>query len=385
MQKKSFVSMNYVEWFKRKIEFLAAIDVDEVYFPNKEKVVFQNKKEFLSTMKYLKDKGEYEFNKVFKKGRYFLNNIKTKNSGLIKFSDISKTLTFNTGKGGKALRADEWEELICLCWNKYIDKKQKKIYNYLDSSKIYEFKDKFLLYEQYGLEICDSISETLPKIVMEHSGKGLDSTIISESWREFGVISKTPKTDIYMNDNFRLSLKKQGGSQLMSGNQKEVVATFNSSNKSLKKAQKKELDKLIEKIKNVFTNKNIDLIRLTGKSSIRDIKKHFLKNKKLNDTEKYILQLDYLHQEIETEIDKFLQNNLIIKKLFCSEAMTGEERFVDIPSKANYLFSFSGGGDSNINLIDDIYLEKIVKEVKLEVGFKTANARSCSSLRLLVK
>ena len=92
------------------------------------------------------------------------------------------------------------------------------------------WKDKFDPYLKTGHEIVKSAFGR-PSGIMEHFGsgsakltKGWDQYFIKTTGKPAGGPTKTPKTDMYIGKQ-HISLKKYGGSQLMSGGKAETLAT----------------------------------------------------------------------------------------------------------------------------------------------------------------
>ena len=54
---------------------------------------------------------------------------------------------------------------------------------------------------------------------------GASTLPISQEWMDAGATNKTPKTDLIDNGNTNISLKKAGGSQLLSAGKNETIAT----------------------------------------------------------------------------------------------------------------------------------------------------------------
>ena len=92
-----------------------------------------------------------------------------------------------------------------------------------DANKISE---KFPDTHSIGDTIADNLIKLGLKGAMTQFGGGKSKANLSDFWIDNGGKDGTPKTDMY-SDNYNISLKKKGGSQLASGMTGETIATFN--------------------------------------------------------------------------------------------------------------------------------------------------------------
>ena len=134
-------------------------------------------------------------------------------------SNFGKDLNGLTGKSGEPTGA-EWEHLITYQFNKLVGASDHK-----------ESTEVALGFPNY-LETAKKIAENLKKESavgggqMTQFGGGSSSSNCSTWWINQGGSNGTPKADM-ITSSCGISLKKKGGSQLMSAGTGETLATFN--------------------------------------------------------------------------------------------------------------------------------------------------------------
>ena len=154
----------------------------------------------------------------FKKGNSYETIIPTIDGKKYKLTDISKS-TF-TGQGGGSIPTDAayYEMGICVEYNK------SKGMNNIDAMKAASIQpDKYSKYEAHLTEVCSKIAKNLPNVGSALRHTGGDSYKPSPAWPSS---DGTPKTDIYGGSSHRISVKKAGGSQLVSGKSGDARGLF---------------------------------------------------------------------------------------------------------------------------------------------------------------
>lgn len=171
--------------------------------------------------------------------------------------------------------------------------------------------------------------------------------------------NRTPKTDIHTASGKKISLKKKGGAQLMSGYECESLATM------MYAAIETEGEKseLVAQIKSLFDDYDWG----------RGINAHdgeARSNQSMINTD-----LNKKFQQICNTYPDFF-------KVLCYEAATGEKKFgKNSDSVPNIILEWTEEGESSIyTKIDDYLKHKTWKPV---IAFKTANDKSSTSLRIL--
>lgn len=188
---------------------------------------------------------------------------------------------------------------------------------------------------------------------------------VSSRWMVLGEFrernarcNKTPKTDIQTASGHRISLKKKGGAQLMSGFESESLATMmcaaiNAEGKN---------SKLIPQIKSLFNDYDWGRGIVVSDNDAR--LNQATTNKDLNK----------VFQQICEDHPKFFE-------ALCYEAATGKEKFgKNSKNVPDLILEWSEDSESKIYTIDE-YLEH--KTWKPVIGFKTANDKTSTSLRIL--
>ena len=197
--------------------------------------------------------------------------------------------------------------------------------------------------------------------------------------------NKTPKTDIMSGRKNKISLKKSGGSQLMSAGPDEAISTFEASMETFSQTNKKQVLQIINDIQNKMGS-------MSEKGTIGDLEKKIESGKKLNDREtKSAAELSTLNVNTE-ELNKSLNEvfqSLDFKSHFCFEAATGNIKFEPTPdAAANVIVTFkdSGSIENTLKLDSPSSAGKtIAKGNSFYVSFKTGGGGSRPYLALRSK
>jgi len=245
-------------------------------------------------------------------------------------------------------------------------------------------------------KIAENIAEDIrskikvPPNSMIHFGKGNGKMI---SWWEG---SGTPKTDLYSSrGNANISLKQQGGSQVMSGLAGETRSTFRASVKYMGDKAPGDVEKLINDLESVLTKimvqGNINNIAAAVKSKIipqrQDIKTTSGKDitvvidkKKYEEEMKQFVDWKKKMKELQPFFQNYFQTNKEFAKYFVYEAATGETKFSpDKFAYANWVVEFDPktGTKNKINSLSDgkgipsAYCESLANKVKIRISPKT--------------
>jgi|TARA_B110000977_G_scaffold94603_1_gene125028 hypothetical protein len=213
---------------------------------------------------------------------------------------------------------------------------------------------------------------------------GASSAPISKVWKGK---NKTPKTDLLSAKGDKISLKKAGGSQLMSAGKEEAISTFEAamSMYSISKEGKKTVGSMID---NIETNMN----KMSTKGTIGALEKLRDSGNKLSkDQIDAVTEMEGLQdaaKELDKQLVKTFQDNEF-KKYFCWEAATGETKFgKGSEAVSNLLVVFKDSGSIADSLVLDSPVKAgaiIAKANKFYVSFKTGGANSKPYLALRTK
>jgi len=278
----------------------------------------------------------------------------------------------------------DWEKIICCAYNMLSQKVDQK--SAISLANIDEWKKSFDNYLPVGSEIAKSSFGNVPKGVMKHYGattanltKEWDSYFISTTGSPAPGPTKTPKTDMYI-DSQHISLKKEGGSQLMSGGKAETLATLafayaNTPSKIKTDIFNKSWNSLTKKIENKYTS-----IDLPPGKTIGDLKKdekhHLFKN---------ITTALRNHEEMTEAIRKIL-NTPEVKRQVVFEAMTGRSKFSDNLPISTHMMKFSDAGKGEYKQIDGSLVSHYTSKTQFNISFKASGVggRSWTALKGIV-
>ena len=202
-------------------------------------------------------------------------------------------------------------------------------------------KDFWGKWGESAIQVGNAFYDTLDKSAMTQYGAG--SGTLSNDWKNWGGKNATPKTDMYLGSGEagqRISLKKKGGSQLMSAAKNETIATFNAAMQLMGDNKNKEVGDLIEDIKEKF--KTIDL-----EGTLTDLKdkKGFANPKNMSrkthdDIMRGVSSQEKVNTAIGNQINELLNNNQSLKEYFVFEAASGYTKFGNTKATADFVIEF---------------------------------------------
>ena len=276
---------------------------------------------------------------------------------------------FNHLKSGKAMPSGEdWESLIIVAFN--------------EKYEGYEWERAEKFWSDYG-EDAKKVADSFRKVIKSKnlSQLGASTAALNSNW---GGSNKTPKTDILGDTDERISLKKAGGSQLMSGALEEVLATFDAAMKMVGQNKPKVLDSFLNTLEEKMGRMS-QSGTITSLQKLRDSGEQLTK-----DQEKQIAEMENLQlnaQEINSDMSSVFKD-IYFKSCFCFEAATGTTKFADKNAIANELIEFNpGSGTITAHLpmkkIEDAKV--LASSNSFYVSFKTGGGGSKPYLALRTK
>jgi hypothetical protein len=272
---------------------------------------------------------------------------------------------FNRMRDSKILpKGEDWESLIVVAYNNKFEGPE------------WERAEKF--WGEYG-EQAKKIAEEFKQVLRSRNIQqlGSDRARLNPEW---GGTNNTPKTDVIGGPNERISLKKAGGSQLLSAGRKEAVATFQAAVQMVGENRPElfttfidSLEEKMGRLKATGTITELERLRKSGKE--------LTPQQKANIAEMDKLQLNA--REINNDMNKIFEHNYF-KTAFCFEAATGTTKFLDKNAVANLLIEFDPSKSlitkhMGINKIEDA--GPLARNNKLVVSFKTSGSSPALALR----
>lgn len=220
----------------------------------------------------------------------------------------------------------------------------------------------------------------LPNLTQTGSGKGGGS--ISKEWSKWGGKNATPKTDI-MSGKKRVSLKKVGGSQVMSAKKEEGIATFNAASMTMGKDAPNDARKIVD-----FMQKStLDLSGSGYRGTVTDLEKD-LENaspsqmKKLKPFQDELKSVRKNGAVLTKQMVSLFNSNPTFKKHFVFEAATGQVKFGDKSiSRADTMVEFDdkkGKITHNYSLktVNEGDVQKLSNLYKFYASFKSSGSSS---------
>jgi len=225
---------------------------------------------------------------------------------------------------------------------------------------------------------------------MLHYGSGSGS--VTAKWDEYfikatgkkaGGPTLTPKTDMKLS-NANISLKKYGGSQLMSGGQAETLATLGFAYDNAPDSIKSEaFDKAWNQLQEDILEKYVAFKLPPGGQAGKIASGKMKVDKKMKD-----LVIDSMtsHKAMTNALLELLQSPGI-KKEVVREAMSGREKFTDKKAAATHMMKFDPSGKAEYIAIDDKLVSKYTNATSFNISFKTSGTgkRAWTALKGIYK
>jgi hypothetical protein len=270
--------------------------------------------------------------------------------------------------GGAEPKGEDWEALI-ICAHNGIDESSKE----WARAKVF-----WSTYGQDAKKIADAFRGIIKSKKLSQLGSGTATT--NPDW---GGTDKTPKTDILGDSDEKISLKKSGGSQLMSASSKEAIATFNAAIKMVGENQPTSLKSFLDVLEQKM-GKMSEKGTITALEKLRDSGETLTPSQ-----EKAIAEMEKLQfnaKEITNDMQSIFKD-MYFKTCFCFEAATGTNKFSDKNAVANQLIEFDPSGKVTAHLkMDSINDAKpLASKNSFYVAFKTSGANPQASLVLRSK
>ena len=221
--------------------------------------------------------------------------------------------------------------------------------------------------------------------------------------------NNTAKTDIISSSGkCKISLKKELGARLMSGKQSEAIATIRTAlyrtfgkKETANGKQTKWTPELIA-FEQLIDKKWVELHSDTGIGKLKNLKKKIDAGKidfsTVNDQAKEAIEIisngekaiDIIRQQLE----KLCSSNVRFKNNLLYEAITGRCKFSGkmdendndpIKSIANYVlvWDIDNAKNNKLYTISDYIKHLMSADIKIQLGFKSANGFSFMSLQIL--
>lgn len=294
----------------------------------------------------------------------------------------STSFTHVKGEGGGIPSGAEWEDLIVYAYN---SKNGTKTDSKTEDVALRYWSN----YAKIAEEIAKNFDAELSANQLVHTGRGTGEAVkLGQFWKEAGASNKTPKTDIASVDfSEKISLKKAGGSQLISAEKKESLAIV--------KAAFAEMGADASFSKGLISSIEENMTKLISSETINDI------NKRISSGSNDEIVIDYLEKDqgnkklsrlLESYINENTEANSLFAKYVILEAATGNNKFGSSSSRsaANLLAKFDtrtkGVVVEEIRSIQSPIIVSYSKKIKPYVAFKkgAAGDHAYSAMRFTI-
>ena len=229
--------------------------------------------------------------------------------------------------GVKKPTGADWEHLITHEWN--------EINNLTPDKDASEYASQFS--EDY-FSVANKIANALKGKIsgsMTQFGGGKSSGNLTSFWKSHGGSDGTPKADM-ITPEYSISLKKKGGSQLMSAAKGETLATFHTAMDWWQGGSegKKFVKGLINEVETKFEKITTHLSK-TELSRLSKLPEDQWPENDRGSIEKFI-NVEKFHKDITTDIKNNLDPTTYkdFRKYFVYEAMSGQRKFGSTMPKA---------------------------------------------------
>ena len=267
--------------------------------------------------------------------------------------------------------AADWEKVICVAYNMTDGMSEEQA---VQAAEIDEWKPK----HQEGLPaghkiIENAFSSTKGNMIHYGSGNGA----VTSKWDEYFIkytgkpaqgATLTPKTDMRLS-NANISLKKYGGSQLMSGGYAETLATlgfaYDNAPDSIKS---KSFDDAWKQLNTSIVDDYVRF-KLPPGGQVGAISKGQMSAPR---EIKRIIKDSMSNNRAMTKAITDIFKDELIKKEVVREAMSGREKFADKKAAATHMMKFDPSGQSEYIAIDDKLVSKYTNATNFNISFKTS-------------
>jgi hypothetical protein len=295
--------------------------------------------------------------------------------------------------GVKKPTGAEWESLITHQINKILGEENH------DADAVVISK-KFPSYANQAIAVANGFKKIGVRTNMSQYGATGGKTNLSTDWTDWGGTNGTPKTDMYT-ENYNISLKKKGGSQLASGGSGETIANFNAALAYL--GSSRQDDEVINDIMKKIESNFATVYTRFNKGDLAKIAKGNT-NVKLSKDDKKVMKLYTKTEKFHKDLNKELMKELALekrpefRKWYCFEAMSGLKKFKNKQSVASICATFdpdtgkvstipvtSDGKAAGLSETPTVSTEIITlsEQIKIFSAWKSAGKNPRSVLRLV--
>ena len=276
---------------------------------------------------------------------------------------------------GKPPSGAEWEDLIVYAFNEMngqsTDSETKEV-----AMKFWDF------YEEQANEVAKKFKAKIKSKRLVQTGRGMGKISLGPFWTEAGAGNKTPKTDIAGADyKEKFSLKKEGGSQLISAGKEESIAIVNAALSDLgedAKFAQELMDAMEAGMSKLISKETVTALKQQSKSGS--------KSKEVLDFQ----EKDRQNKELSDMLAQHINGNRQFAQYLVFEASTGNHKFGSPSSKAaaNKLAKFDPGSGKveveDISSVDSKLIKQYASKAKPYVAFKKggSNSPAYSAFRL---
>lgn len=264
--------------------------------------------------------------------------------------------------------SEDMESVIAYGWNKFKNRITDDIENiqYVTSHKPEPNSkaEQLMAYYAGNQEAINAILDKIPDDCGALRKLATSEATVQSSWAEFGKFDgspdRTPKTDIIAN-NYRISLKKAGGSQLMSGLQHEAMATLVAVANQLKSSAK-----IKTAINKMFKQPWASRVDSKNKAEIE--------------------KTQALNYDLSAQLQALFKNETFRKAVF-TEAATGRLKFGESsPACADHVLVWDDVSANKCKFYEiDDYVNHVEKEASATINIKSSNDKSSTALRIITK
>ena len=236
-------------------------------------------------------------------------------------NQIDKTANGMSPRTGGDPSGEDWEAGITVALDKLAGK------NFMDSPEWERFGGYWADWEDQAVRTAEAFRKELGVKELKQTGSSRAS--LSKVWKGRNA---TPKTDL-IGGKDRISLKKAGGSQLMSAKKEEAISTVEAAMATFSQTAKgkREFATLLKSFEE-------NLITMSQKGQMTQLRKdpNMTKEIEIADTKT---------AKVNEDIEKYINNSPEFKAHFCWEAATGHTKFgQDTWPTATLIVTFKGSG-----------------------------------------
>lgn len=234
-----------------------------------------------------------------------------------------------------------------------------KLFEALTSTQLEREIVKGMNNEQIFDEYVQEIVEYLRSIGVEGNAKhiGFKRYSVSPEWSEYNPKKSLPKTDIIIGDK-RISIKSKDSFQIMDANKNELLALFYCSSNNTDIIKSRMSKNIIDTFQKLIYNQ-------TASGTVGKTKK----------IDPVLQEAEVMHKELQKQLEIMFTNNVLFKKNFIKEVLTGLYKFGPQSEASSTHILILSPNEIVFSPIDDKIINMFANKINIHITFSSRGVR----------